>query len=104
MTYEEFNRLIVEELDRVFAERPWGTMAACQRKMGVNKDYFRQWRSGSNVHMPRLLEVLALLNEEPSDFIYKALQRQEPGLIEAELEVSEQESLAIEAMKKSGVL
>lgn len=108
MTYELFHQLIIQELERVFAEKPFGTMAKVQREMGVNKHYFHQWKAGTNIPMPRLLEALSLLEEDATDFICRALQRKKDAWVEMEeaeeVEYTIEGRRALEAMKIAGVL
>lgn len=79
MEYKEFHSRLMVELDRLFAERARGTQAKLQRQMGVNPTYFKQWRAGANIPIPRLLEVLDLLDVDVFHFLVRAFQPEDTG-------------------------
>lgn len=73
MKLAEYNERLLDEFERVVAEHGRGTVARLQRKMGVSRSYFRQWRHGTPVRVEKLLEALEILGVEPFVFYARAL-------------------------------
>ncbi len=72
---------IVKGLQREFERRGRGSIAAAQRQMGVNRNYFKDWRSGRNkIDIDRLEEMLQVLEVSPAAF-FRTLFEDDPGLI-----------------------
>lgn len=84
MDYDEFHSKVMAELDRRFADKGRGAFARIQREMEVNPTYFRQWRGGAKIQIPKLLQALELLDVDFFEFIATAFC---PSHLEGELKV-----------------
>lgn len=109
MDYQEFHRRLIQQLDRVLAAKPHGTLARAQRQMGVNSSYVRHWRRGESINMPRLLELLRTLEVEPFEFFARALrpdhvQEFEIDLLATTLEETEALLRSDEAQQAMGMM
>lgn len=101
----ELVKKVTDELTRCFKRKGRGTASRILEQLGLNRNYFKDWKAErGRVDLATLEQVLLLLDENPLMFFMRALtdaeNRKQYEILEALGGVSAKPSEFIEAIRK----